>query len=99
MKPLSPYAVLQSIVDDELTELTAETIGQHVFTERFVEAATVLSSYGDQHQQSNAKYCAYGLASWSNEKRQEFLNAFEVPGRVFEYLSNLPAWEEGLNDA
>lgn len=103
MISLSPYTVLQAVVNDEAATLTDETAIEHTFSDRFVEAATVLSSYGDQNQTNNAIMCAFGLLSWPAEKRQSFLESYDVPGRVVSYLSNPPAWpwvnEEEQTDA
>lgn len=92
MKQLSPYTVLQSIVDDEAAKLDSETVTDHVFSDRFVEAATVLSAYGDQNQSRNAILCAYGLSSWSEEDRADFLSQYELPSRVYQELSSPSEW-------
>lgn len=90
MIQLSPYAVLQAVVNDEASPL--ESPDGHVFTYRTIEAASVLAAYGDGNQANNATVCAYGLLSWSEADRNAFLDKYEVPGAVYQQLRSPAEW-------
>lgn len=90
MKQLSPYEVMQREVDQIASQITDPETAE--FSEFFLNATAVLSSYGDQNQTRNAILCGYAIRSLSDEDRASFLASVEVTGRVYQELSSPSDW-------
>ncbi|UTC29959.1 hypothetical protein STASHLEY_00250 [Brevundimonas phage vB_BpoS-StAshley] len=89
-RDLSVYTVLQDKIYEDF--FTIEDPDTHVFSDFFVEATTVLASYGDQNQQKMATLCARALLSWTPEKQQNFLMTINVPGIVHMQMIDPSEW-------
>lgn len=90
MQQISPYTALQNEVDRVASVITDPT--SVTFDRFFIEATAVLSGYGDQRQAQNSTLCAYGLRSLSDNDRRDFIQQYEMPGRVLMNLTELPEW-------
>ena len=90
MKQLSPYEVMQAEVNRIAQAVTDPATAD--FGQFFLGATAALATYGDQNQAMNATLCAYALRSLDEEARAAFIDAVELPGRVYQELSSPSDW-------
>lgn len=90
MKQLSPYEVMQSEVDRIAQSVTDPATAE--FGQFFLGATAVLATYGDQNQARNATLCAYAVRALNEEARAAFIDAVELPGRVYQQMNTPDPW-------